>query len=115
RAKAVQLVKAARFDRVAEIVERMYFKLVVEQLDPFRSKARQRSHLAQLTGQLFLQRFEQLEVAGLDDVSDFASQIFANARQLGKVSFGRQHATHALRQPFYGTRGAAISAHAKLV
>ena len=59
-------------DDAPQVVERPHFEFVVEQLDALRPQAGQRGHIAELAGQLLLQRIEQFEMPGLDDVGDLA-------------------------------------------
>jgi hypothetical protein len=54
-------------------------------------------------------------MTGLDNLSDFAGQVFADARKFRKVTPGRQQALDALRQTLDDARGPAIGAHPKLI
>ena len=115
RPETAQLVHPPGLDGASQIVERAHFELVIEQLDPLRSEAGKRGHVAKLAGKYFFQLFQQLEMPSFDDVGNLAGQVLADPRQFREILFRRQQVPDALRQAFDGAGGPVIGAHAKLV
>jgi hypothetical protein len=108
-------VQSSSFHDAAEIIERAHLDLLVEKLDPFRPEPGEGGDLAQVTGELLLERVQEREMAGLDDVGDLAGQVPSDPRQFGEVRSRRQQISHALRQALDRAGGTAVGAHAKLI
>ena len=87
----------------------------MEKLDALRAEAREGGDLAEFARQLPLQRIQQREMSGFDDLRDLAGQVLADTGKLRQIASGREQAFDALRQAFDGARGAPIGAHAKLI
>ena len=115
RAEPAKLAQPPGLDDLPKVVEGAHFQPVIEQLDALGSQAGKRRHIAKFAGELFLQRIEQSETSGFDDIGDLAGQVLSDPGQLRQIASGFQQASDRLGQALDDTRGTTIGADAKLV